>query len=186
MKNLLVALLLCFAVAAQAQSQIHGKVLSTSQLIIYDTTIHITSAQIKADSATPVTLIPAQGAGTIINPLLVLTTTKHTDATAYTVTGGPIIYASIGTYGIANGAQVNDAAELQNDLTSTSGGTLGALTFGNSGGQTNSPFSGLIGGSFPVTDSLVNKPLILSTSAAFGGPGTATLDVEVIYTVHQQ
>lgn len=188
MKTLRLLLILMVSVpfVARAQAQgVHGKVLATSQFSLYDTIVHITSAQLKADSATPVTLVPAQGAGTIINPFAVIVSTKHTDGTAYTATGAPLLTAMLGANGIANSAQLNDNNNLINDLMATSGGIIGVLAVD---GASNFPFllTAATAGSMPVVDSIVNQPLILSTGAALSGPGTATLDVEVIYTIHKQ
>jgi len=187
MKKLAVLFALLLSVPALAQTgggySFYG-VLRPIQLGVYDTTVHISAAQLKALINTPVTLVPAQGANTVISPIEVLVSTNHTDGSLYTDSTTPDLYASLGTNGIANGASVTDAGGLANDLVFDSSNHIGILL-------SPSPATPMLyswtQSTPPTIDSITNKPLLLSlVNSAYYGSGAATLDVEVIYTIHRK
>lgn len=127
----------------------------------------LTNAQVLALSSTPITIIPAQGAGTIIEPL-----------------GGVLSFSSTGAYTV-NGSNllrlwytsrwVGPAAS--NTITTTGFLTLTSSPVENYGGVPDNEL---------VTK---NQPIVLqdTTGTAFtGGNAANTLTVRLAYRVHNQ
>jgi hypothetical protein len=123
--------------------------------------VTLTAAQILASFTTPITIVPAQGAGTIITLLQGIANLNFNSA-AYVSANAPGLFLAGSISG--TGVSLMSAAWLQ----STSSQNTGLR--GSSAGPSSLP-------------AITNSPLVFATLTANPTAGNSTIDIDVWYTV---